>query len=146
MSEEIDLVEVTLKEIQATEGPGAQIMILAEVVGNREFPIFIGPHEMDALDRAIHLAQSPRPMTHDLILAAIKAMKGELVRVLVDDLREDTFFGKLVIRLADGEEVLVDSRPSDAMVVAARMRVPIYVADHILDRVDRSEAEEDEFE
>lgn len=145
MSEEIGLVEVTLQEIQASEGPGAQIMILGEVAGERRFPIFIGPAEMDALDRAIHGKPAVRPMTHDLIGNVIEAMKGELARVLIDELRDDTFFGKLVIRLDDDEEVLVDSRPSDAMVLAARHSVPIFVAEQILDSVGQSNTDE-EFE
>ena len=134
MSGEIPLVPMVLREIQATESVGAQIMILAEVGGARRFPIFIGFHEMDALDRAIHGKITPRPLTHDLILNVIESVGGELQRVVIDDLKDETFYGKLGIRLADGSEVFVDSRPSDAIAIAVRAKVPIYVDESVLDR------------
>ncbi len=143
--ENIELVEVGLREIQLTEGPGAQIMILSEVDGERQFPIFIGFSEMDALDRAIHGKSVPRPMTHDLIINVIEATGAELRRVIVDDLREDTFFAKLGLTLTDGTEALVDARPSDALVLAARKSVPIFVASHILDGIGH-DPENNEFE
>jgi len=140
---EIPLIEMRLREIQASEVTGAQIIILGELVGNRQFPIFIGLHEMDALDRALHQKQTARPLTHDLILNVIDAMGGELERVIVDDLRDDTFYGKLGVRLANGSEVRVDSRPSDAIVLAVRRSVPIYVAEHVLETIEQHHSEEE---
>lgn len=141
----MEAVEVAIREIQATEGAGAQIMILGELVGDRQFPIFIGFNEMDALDRALHRREAPRPLTHDLILNVIDGMDGELVRVLIDDLRDDTFFGKLVVRQKNGEEALIDSRPSDAIVLAARRQVPIFVAEHVIESIGQPPPQE-EFE
>ena len=74
----------------------------------------------------------------------IEGLGGELNRVLIDDLHDDTFYGKLLIKTTGGEEALIDSRPSDAIVLAARRRVPIYVAEHILDTIGKSPPE-DEF-
>lgn len=143
----IPLVPMQLREIQAYEGQGhgAQILILSEVDGSRQFPIYIGFHEMDALDRAIHRKMAPRPLTHDLILNVIESMGGELERVIVDDLRDETFYGKLGVRIKDGEEVLVDSRPSDAIVLAARQGAPIFVAEHVLNLIEQhqNDAEND---
>lgn len=139
-----ELVEVRLREIQASDGPGLQIMILGEVGGERLFPIFIGPSEMEALDRALHGKETLRPLTHDLVLNVVEGLGGELNRVLIDDLHDDTFYGKLLIKTTGGEEALIDSRPSDAIVLAARRRVPIYVAEHILDTIGKSPPE-DEF-
>ena len=141
---EIPLVQMRLREIQATEGVGAQIIILGETAGSRQFPIFIGFHEMDALDRALHGKQSPRPLTHDLILNVIDGVGGELERVVIDDLREETFYGKLGVRMPDGKEVLIDSRPSDAIVLAIRRMAPIFVAEHVLDTVEQHQSQEDE--
>jgi len=143
MEDELNLVEVSLREIQASDGQGAQIMILGEVGGSRAFAIYIGFHEMDALDRALHGKETPRPLTHDLVLNAIEGMGGELTRVIVDDLQDDTYFGKLAVRAPDGEEKLIDCRPSDAMVLAARRQAPIFVASHVLESVGRSPSEED---
>lgn len=141
--DEVDWVEVSLREIQASDSPNPQIMILGEVGGHRLFPIFIGFHEMDALDRALHGHEQPRPLTHDLVINAIEGLGGELVRVLIDDLESDTFFGKLVVRMPGGEEHWIDSRPSDAMVLAARRQVPIMVAEHVLDSVGKPPSEEE---
>ena len=93
---------------------------------------------MDALDRALHGKDTIRPLTHDLILNTVDGMKGKFIRTLIDDLRDDTFFGKLVIELNDGEEITIDSRPSDAVVLAARRGVPIFVAEHVLDSIGQS--------
>ncbi len=138
-----ELIEISLQEIQAAEGMGAQIMILGENEGTRRFPVFIGFHEMDALDRALHGKQTPRPLTHDLVLNAIDSMGGKLERVIIDDLREDTFFGKLGVKMPDGKEVLVDSRPSDAIVLAVRRGVPILAAAHVLASVEQHQSEEE---
>ncbi len=133
---EIELVEVDLREIQASEGSGAQIMIFGESEGERQFPIFIGFGEMDALDRALHGAKTQRPMTHDLLLNSVDAMGGQLQRVIINDLQDDTFYARLGIEV-DGKEILVDSRPSDAMVLAARRHVPVFVARHVLDQIGK---------
>lgn len=138
---QLEIVEMRLSEIQASEG-GAQVVLLTEVEGDREFPIFIGPVEMSALDMALHGVVAARPLTHDLVLNAIEAMGGELRRVVVDDLREETFFGKLDVRVGEGR-VLVDSRPSDALVLAVRRSVPIFVAEHVLQRAGHRAQSED---
>ena len=142
--EEIELIEVELREIQASESSGAQILVLSEVNGQqRLFPIFIGFNEMEALDRALHGKTTARPMTHDLIINAIEGAGAKLVRVLVDDLQDDTFYGKLVIRLAEGTEAYIDSRPSDALVLAARKSVPVFVAEHVLDSIGQAPSDEE---
>lgn len=141
--DEIEIVEMELREIQATEGPGAQIVILSEAHGTRQFPIFIGFYEMDALDRAIHGKAAPRPLTHELILNVIEGMGGEFRRVIIDDLRDDTFFGKLDVLRPDGQRALIDSRPSDALVLAMRRRVPIFVAEHVLQSVEQRQSNEE---
>lgn len=144
--EGIELIEVGLKEIQATEGPGAQIIILGELEGERQFPIFIGFSEMDALDRALHGRETSRPLTHDLIKNLIEGMGGELVRVLIDELKDETFFGKLVVRQPDGIEVLIDTRPSDAVVLAIRFGAPIFAAQEVLDSIGQPPPPHGEFE
>jgi hypothetical protein len=72
-------------------------------------------------------------MTHDLIFNIIDGLEARLVGVCVDDLREETFHGKLMIELTDGKQVLIDSRPSDAIVLAMKRQAPIYVEDSVLD-------------
>lgn len=132
-------VEMELSEIQMSEVVNHhQIIILSEKEGDRTFPIFIGFFEASAMELSIKGYQTPRPMTHDLIFNILDTFNLRLVRVLIDDLRNDTFFGKLVIQKEDEQEFLVDSRPSDAIVLASKRGAPIFVEDQVLNQVSRS--------
>lgn len=144
---EIDpnLVEMELREIQMKDDAiGSQIIVLGEKNGSREFPIFIGYAEALALDLALHGYKNIRPMTHDLIYNIVDGLGAEMERVVVDDLRQDTFFGKLVVRTKDGGREVIDSRPSDAIVLATKRQLPIFVAEHVLEQVLRHQEEEEE--
>lgn len=127
------LVEMELREIQFfdVEVPWQRVL-LQEKDGPREFPIYIGDNEATFLEMAVKQKGIARPLTHDLLINMIRELGGDLVRVLVDDLREETFFGKLVVRMGDGHEVLVDSRPSDALILAVKAGAPIFVEDQVL--------------
>ena len=138
------MIEMELREIQIKEdSASSQVIILGEKDGPREFPIYIGLFEAYAMDTAVRGYHHKRPMTHDLVFNVIGGMGGEMVRVLIDELREDTFHGKLVVQKPDGEEALIDSRPSDAIVLACKAQVPIFVADEVLDQITRDPFEED---
>lgn len=143
--DDLKLVPMELREVQIKTDAlgGSQVVVLGEREGEREFPIFIGSNEALALDLALHKYQNPRPMTHDLVLNVIEGMGGSLERIVVDDLRQSTYFGKLVVRLASGETEWIDTRPSDAIVLATKRRVPIYVNEPVLDAAT-SASEDDE--
>lgn len=140
-------IEMELREIQINEeSPGHQIIILSEKNGTRAFPIYIGSHEAMAMDLAVRKIRPPRPLTHDLIVNILEGLGVSLERVLVDDLRNDTFHGKLVLRDSAGKEVIIDSRPSDAIVLASRLGRPIFVEERVLLEVSHEmEDEEPEF-
>ena len=145
MDGDLILVEMELREIQMKDDAiGSQIIVLGEKNGEREFPIFIGYAEALALDLALHGYKNIRPMTHDLIFNIVDGLGAEMSHVIVDDLRQDTFFGKLVLRTAQGTQTVIDSRPSDAIVLATKRQLPIFVAEHVLDQVLRHQEEEDE--
>jgi hypothetical protein len=135
------LVEMELREIQFfyVDVPWQRVL-LQEKGGEREFPIYIGDDQAHFLEMAVKKQNISRPLTHDLITNIARSLGGEITRVLVDDLREETFFGKLVVKQADGHEVLVDTRPSDALIVAVKNNAPIFVEDHVLWEVSKSEA------
>ncbi len=134
------LVEMELREIQIVDDPGRhQVVVLGEKGGRRAFPIYIGLFEASAMDLAVHQQKAPRPMTHDLIYNVLDSLNAQLVEVRVDELRNETFFGKLVVQKEDGEYVLVDSRPSDALILAAKRNVPIFVEDTVLEEVCRED-------
>lgn len=127
------LIEVELYQIIITEGSPTQGIVLKEVNGDRSFPIFIGYNEAMAIDRKIKDFQVPRPLTHDLLQNVIEKMGGRLERIVLNDLKEGTYFALLSIR-HDGNLVEIDSRPSDAIALAVRMTVPIFVEEGVLNR------------
>jgi len=110
------------------------MIVLRESEGKREFPILIGVHEAYAIDRRMKGAQVPRPLTHDLIERLIDRLDCQLEQVVISELKDSTFFAKLVLR-RDGQLMEVDSRPSDAIAVGAGTAAPIMVDDSVLKEV-----------
>lgn len=137
MDGEMNLIEMELREILMKEDVmgGRQVIVLGEKGGVREFPIYIGYAEALALDLELHEVANKRPMTHDLIFNVLDGLGGEIQQVIVDDLREGTFFGKLIVRTAAGTEELIDSRPSDAVVLATKRKLPIFVNEEVLEKI-----------
>ncbi len=127
-------VHMELKRIIISEVHDQQVIMLKEVEGDRQFPIVIGIFEATSIDRRVKGMPSPRPLTHDLVASVIENMGGELRDIFISELREHTYFAKLRIRM-NGEMVEVDSRPSDAIALAVTAKVPIYVAEDVLDEV-----------
>ncbi len=121
-----------LARVIISETNDEQIIVLKEVNGTRAFPIVIGIWEAFAIDRNLKEKKTPRPMTHDLIENVIRSLDGALERIVVSDLRNQTFFAKLMIR-RNGKVLEVDSRPSDAIALAVQMKVPIYVEEKVLE-------------
>jgi len=128
------LVEMELSRIIIQENSDQQFIFLKERDGERSFPIVIGIHEAIAIDRRLKGIATPRPMTHDLLHRVICAMGGNLERVLINDIRDHTFYALLVIN-RNGELLEIDSRPSDAIALGALENTPIFVAEHVLNEV-----------
>jgi bifunctional DNase/RNase len=122
-----------LMRIIINENSDQHIIFLKEVEGDRMFPIVIGIFEASSIDRRVKNQQSQRPLTHDLLANAIELLGGELQDIYISELRDHTYFAKLRIR-HEGEVLEVDSRPSDAIALAIRAKVPIYVEDGVLDQ------------
>jgi len=127
-------VEMELSRIIIQETADQQIIVLKEVDGERTFPIVIGNAEAYAIDRRLKGFETPRPLTHDLIHNVISEMGGTLERIIINDLRDHTFFALLIVRQND-ELIEVDTRPSDAIALGVAQGTPIFVADHVLDDV-----------
>ncbi len=111
---------------------GAYALVLGEVEGNRRLPIIIGAFEAQAIALELEKIQPPRPMTHDLLRDTFEELEVEVTEVVIDELREGTFFAKIRYR-HDGDEHQLDSRPSDAVALAVRVDAPIYVAPMVLE-------------
>jgi len=120
-----------LRRIVISEVDDHQVIFLKEFEGDRSFPIMIGLFEATSIDRRVRGVSVPRPLTHDLISSVIDAMGGELQDVLINELRDHTYFAKLRIR-QDGELQEVDCRPSDAIAMAVTAKVPIFVNEDVL--------------
>jgi hypothetical protein len=107
--------------------------VLREADSRRYLPIWIGPFEADAIAMAIQGQEPQRPLTHDLLKAIIGDMGGTVQHILVNDIQDNTFFARIVIEHY-GRSIEVDARPSDAVALAVRTDVPIYVETHVLDQ------------
>lgn len=124
-------VQMELKRIIISEVHEQQIIVLREVDGERSFPIVIGIFEATSIDRRVKNIVPPRPLTHDLIVAAVEQLGGDVQDIVISDLQDHTYFAKLRIR-KDGELIEIDCRPSDAIAVAVTAKVPIWVAEDVL--------------
>ena len=136
---ELHMVPMELSKIVITETSDHQIIVLKEREGQqRSFPIVIGLTEAWAIDRAVKGITTPRPLTHDLIGNVIEGLNAGVVRVVINDLRNNTFYAKIVLQ-QNGSTVEIDSRPSDAIALAMQKNTPIFVAKKVLEEVCRSE-------
>ena len=127
-------IRCELAKIIITETSDQQVIVLRESEGERAFPIVIGFFEAAAIDRRLKGIPTARPFTHDLLAQVIEQLGGELEKIIITDLREHTFFARIVIR-QDGQLIDVDARPSDAIALGVASDVPIYVAEHVLGEV-----------
>lgn len=107
------------------------IVLLKVEAKNRFLPIWIGQPEAAAILMRLQKAELPRPMTHDLLAATLEQLSATVSAVIVTELRENTFFAVIVLA-ADGQEIRLDSRPSDAIALAVRTESPIYVSSELL--------------
>ncbi|MBL8087650.1 MAG: bifunctional nuclease family protein [Chthonomonas sp.] len=128
-------VEVQVEAVLAAEHAGnvQQFVLLSD--GDRKLPIQIGGFEAAAITLVLEGKKTDRPMTHDLTKTLVDRLGGELVRVVIDDLWNTTYYAKLFL-MHDGEEVIVDSRPSDSIALALRFDAPIFVSEAILAQAD----------
>ena len=129
----MDYIQVDIIGLSTSPSSGgAYALVLGEVNGNRRLPIIIGAFEAQAIALELEKIQPPRPMTHDLIRNLFDALGAEVTDIVIDDLREGTFFAK-VRYVYDDDEAQLDARPSDAVALAVRADAPIFVASAVLD-------------
>jgi hypothetical protein len=137
----MDPVAMELIGVRIELPTNVPILLLREEEGSRYLPIWIGPNEATAIALALQGVEPQRPMTHDLLSLVVTALDAEVLRVDVTELVGGTFFANLVMR-RDGTEVVVSSRPSDAIALAARTDAPIFADRDLLDEAG-VEIEED---
>lgn len=127
------MIEVFVESIRVNMTNYKRVVMLKEKTASRYLPIWIGHFEADAIAIPMQNVPVSRPLTHDLLGNAIGSLGGKITQVVINELSDETFFAKLIID-ADGRHVEVDSRPSDAIALAIRAKVPIFVEDSVLDQ------------
>ena len=120
-------IEVKIRALMMDPNSGTPIIILKDVQSDTMLPIWVGTYEANAIALEIEKIAPPRPMTHDLLRNLIVQMGVQVERVVVTSLRDNTFFAVIEMRNSDGNRMVLDSRPSDAIALALRADCPIYV-------------------
>jgi bifunctional DNase/RNase len=125
-------IEMTIKGLMVDPITNMPIIILRDREGQRVLPIWVGVFEANAIALQMENVTTPRPMTHDLLKNVISDLKADIQKIVVSDLRDNTFYA-LIYLVVNGEPVAVDARPSDAIALALRAQAPIYVEDRVID-------------
>ena len=127
-----DDVEVRIRGLMMDPVTNMPMIVLKDVAGDGVLPIWVGIFEANAIALEIEKAATPRPMTHDLLRNALRAFEAHVTRVVVSDLRDDTFFAVIWME-RNGEVMTLDARPSDALALAMRSDCPIFVSRTVMD-------------
>ncbi len=126
------MIEVTLETLQMSLVSPHRIVVLREVDVERYLPIWIGPCEAEAIANRLNNIEIPRPQTHDLLVNVLDVLDADLLYIYINALTDNTFFARLVLDV-NANRIEVDCRPSDAIAIAVRLDVPIYVAEEVMD-------------
>jgi len=127
------MLEMTVDSIRVSPQNYQRVVILKEKESDRYLPIWIGPAEADAIAVKLQDLNVPRPLTHDLLGTIIDSLGGTVDHILVSDLQNDTFYAKITIQ-TNGESKEIDCRPSDAVALAVRAKVPIFANEEVMDK------------
>ena len=124
-------VEMKIRGLMMDPVTNMPIVILKDVGGDAVLPIWVGIYEANAIALEIEKVTTPRPMTHDLLKNLLTGLDASVRKVVVNELRDDTFFAIIWVE-RDGQIISIDSRPSDALALALRVDCPIFVEDEVL--------------
>ena len=127
------MIEVNIDSIRVSLMSQHRVAILKDDVSNRYLPIWIGPCEADSITVELQDMEMARPLTHDILARIIADLGGEISHVTIKELRNDVFYAYIMIN-QQGKKLEIDSRPSDAMALAVRAQVPIYVEEQVMEK------------
>jgi len=127
------MIEMIIDSIRESLMSYQRVVILKEKIAERYLPIWIGPAEAEAIRLKLQGVTVPRPLTHDLLHSVIDALGATVNSIIINDLKSDTFYGKIILTV-NGGQMEVDSRPSDALALAVRAEVPIFAEESVLDK------------
>lgn len=135
------LIEMKVEGLMFDQTSGAYVILLKEVNGTATLPIWIGEPEASSIALVLGRVAPPRPLTHDLLKNLLNAVDVALAKVVVSEIQDNTYYSNLHLMVA-AKEILIDSRPSDAIATALRFNAPIYVEKEVLERRHKDELEE----
>ncbi|HET6268173.1 MAG TPA: bifunctional nuclease family protein [Acidobacteriota bacterium] len=135
-------VEMRIKGLMLDPVTNMPIIILSDLEGQRILPIWVGFFEANAIALQMENVATPRPMTHDLLKSIISGLNASVTKVLVNNLSDNTFFALIYLE-TNGETVAIDSRPSDAIALALRMKTPIFVDEEVINKAKSIEGTRD---
>lgn len=130
------MVEVTIDSVRISLMTQHRVVVLREKGSQRYLPIWIGAPEADAITLRLQGVQVERPLTHDLLVRILRTLGAEVQYVVVNDLRADVFYAQIVLEFNE-REIRIDSRPSDAIALAVRAEVPLYVSEKVMNEASR---------
>jgi len=137
-----DLIEATIDSIRMSLTSQQRIIILKDVKQERYLPIWIGPYESESISIALQEIEISRPQTHDLVKNAIYELGGNINRIIINELKDDIFYG--IIEITQGKKkISLDTRPSDALALAVRTHVPIFISEEIMESASIVPVEEE---
>ncbi len=139
------MIEVIIDSIRVSLMSQHRVVVLKDMNRERFLPIWIGPCEAEAITVKLQEMPAARPLTHDLLRSVIRELGGRVVHILISDLRQDVYYARIVVEVA-GEQIEIDSRPSDAIALAVRVSVPIFVSETVMDKAAREPDEDIEKE
>jgi bifunctional DNase/RNase len=136
-------VEMKIKGLMVDPVTNMPVVILRDEDEERVLPIWVGIFEANAIALRIEEIETPRPMTHDLLAAMLESLRVRVDRIVVSDLRENTYFAVIHLTVDGREPLAVDARPSDALALALRAEAPIYVEQAVLDQAKSVDGQQD---
>lgn len=137
------MLEVRVKSLNLDKTTNMPTIVLEDISGRKSLTIWIGVFEAKAISLELEKVQTPRPMTHDLLKNIIEGIKAKVDRVVINDLKNNTFYAIISLRIRD-EIINIDARPSDAIVFALKVKAPIYVEEKVLEMAQSQELDESE--
>ena len=126
------MVEMKIEGLTLDPLTNMPIIILKDSTGEKALPIWVGIFEANAIALEIESISTPRPMTHDLLRNMVQSMKAEVKHILVNELKDNTFYAVISVN-HNGDTLSIDSRPSDAIALALRVKAPIFVEEKVIE-------------
>jgi len=135
-------VEMRVKFLTFDSTSNGFVVLLMDLANKTGLPIWIGPFEANAIAMKLKKIGSQRPMTHDLIHSILNNLESKVIKIVVNDLRENTYYALIYLN-RKGDEIVIDSRPSDAIAIALAVDAPIFVSDQVIEKAKTIDMEKE---